>query len=98
MAYKIALWKADSQKRGVNPSNNQDAVDISLSPETDSEDGRGEDSDTAEDGMQVTRNDPLKQRQVSPSSSPLEGRYLTGFMRSPDKTQPDAQACKASSG
>ncbi len=33
LAYRIALWKADSQKRGINPGSNLDAVDISLSPE-----------------------------------------------------------------
>ncbi len=71
-------------------------MDISLSLETDSEDGRGEDSNFSEDGMQVIRNDPLKQRQVSPSSSPYsENKYLAGFMRSPDKTQTDAQAKQA---
>jgi hypothetical protein len=36
LAYRIALWKADSQKRGINPGSNLDAVDISLSSETDS--------------------------------------------------------------
>ena len=34
LAYKIALWKADSQKRGVNQGNNLGSVDISLSSET----------------------------------------------------------------
>ena len=43
LAYKIALWKADSQKRGINPGSNQDAVDLSLSSLSDSEDGSGED-------------------------------------------------------
>ncbi len=70
-------------------------MNISLSPETDSEDGSGEDSDSAEDAIQVIKNDPLEQRQVSLSSSPLENRYLAGFIRSPDKTQPDAQAKQA---
>jgi hypothetical protein len=97
LAYRIALWKADSQKRGINPGSNLDAVDISLSPETDSEDGSGEDSDSSEDGMQAIRNDLLRERQVSISisTSPLENKYLAGFMKSPDKPQPDAQAKQA---
>jgi hypothetical protein len=28
LAYKIALWKADSQKKGINPGSNTDAVDF----------------------------------------------------------------------
>jgi hypothetical protein len=55
LAYGIALWKADSQKRGINPSSNLDAVDISLSSETDDKDNSEEDSDFSEDGMQVIR-------------------------------------------
>jgi hypothetical protein len=47
LAYNIALWKADSQKRGINPGSNLDAVDISLSSETDDEDNSGEDSDSS---------------------------------------------------
>jgi hypothetical protein len=31
--------------------------------------------------MQAIRNDLLRQRQVSPSTSPLENKYLAGFMR-----------------
>ena len=30
VAYGIALWKADNQKRGINPGGSLDAVDISL--------------------------------------------------------------------
>ncbi len=29
-AYGIALWKADNQKRGINPGSNLGAVDISV--------------------------------------------------------------------
>jgi hypothetical protein len=60
LAYRIALWKADSQKRGINPGSNPDAVNISLSSEADSEDSSGEDSDPSEDGMQAERNDLLR--------------------------------------
>jgi hypothetical protein len=95
LAYRIALWKADSQKRGINPGSNLDAVDVSLSSDTDSEDGSGEDADSSEDGMQAIRNDLLRQKQVSPSTSPKENEYLTGFMRSPAKPQPHIKAKQA---
>ncbi len=80
LAYKIALWKADSQKRGINPGSNLDAVDISLSSETGGEDSSGEDSDSSLDGMQVIRNDLLRRHQVFPPTSPKENKYLAGFM------------------
>ncbi len=69
-----------------------DAVDLSLSSLSDSEDGSGEESDTAEDGMQDIGNDLLRQRQVSSPTSLKENEYLTGFMRSPAKPQPDIEA------
>ncbi len=69
VAYGIALWKAENQKRGINPGSNLDAVDISFSSETDDKNNSGEDSDSSEDGMQVIRNDLLRQRQVSSPSS-----------------------------
>jgi hypothetical protein len=72
MAYGIALWKAESLKRGINPGSSLDAVDISLSSETDDKNDSGEDSDSSEDGMQVIRNDLLRQGQVSPPSFPKE--------------------------
>ncbi len=65
-AYEIALWKADNQKRGINPGGNLGAVDISLSSETDDQNNSGGDSDSSEDGRQVIRNDSLRQEQVSP--------------------------------
>jgi hypothetical protein len=68
LAYGIALWRADSLKRGINPGSNLDAVDVSLLAESDSEDSSGEDSDPSEDGMQAIRNDLLRQKQVSPST------------------------------
>ena len=68
-AYGIALWKADNQKRGINPGGNLGAVDISLSSETDDQNNSGEDSDSSEDGMQVIRDDLLRQDQVSPPHS-----------------------------
>ncbi len=89
LAYGIALWKADSQKRGINPGSNLDAADISFSSETDDKDNSGEDSDSSEDGMQVIRNDLLRQRQVSPPSSPKENQFLAGLMKSPAKLQLD---------
>ncbi len=83
------------EKKGINPGSNLDAVNISLSSETDGEDSSGEDSDSSLDGMQVIRNDLLRQKQVSPSTSPKENKYLAGFMKSPVKPQPDAQARQA---
>jgi len=65
-AYGIALWKADNQKRGINSGGSLGAVDISLSSETGDEGGSGEDSDSSEDGLQVIRDDLLRQGQVSP--------------------------------
>ncbi len=64
LAYNIALWKADSQKRDINPGSNWDAVDIALSSETDDEDNSGEDSDSSLGRMQVIRNDLLRKKQV----------------------------------
>jgi hypothetical protein len=63
-AYGIALWKADYQKRGINPGGNLGAVNISLSSETDDQNNSGEDSDSSEDGRQVISNDLLRQGQV----------------------------------
>jgi hypothetical protein len=94
-AYRIALWKADSLKRGISPGDNWEAVDFSPFPDTDSEDSSGESSTSSEDGMQVIREDLLRQKQVPSSSSPLENKYLAGFMKSPEKLQPDAQAKQA---
>ncbi len=70
MAYGIALWKADNQKRGINLVRNLDAVNISLSSETDNKDNSGEDSDSSEDGVQGIRDDLMRQKQVFPPSSP----------------------------
>jgi hypothetical protein len=91
-AYKIALWKADSLKKGINPEQNWEAVDFSPVSDTFSEDSDQESSTSSEDGMQVIRKDLLKQRQAPSASSSLENEYLAGFMRSPDKPQPDNQA------
>jgi hypothetical protein len=46
-AYKIALWKADSSKRGINPGQNWEAVDYSLISDTYSEDSGQESSDSS---------------------------------------------------
>jgi hypothetical protein len=62
-------------------------VDFSPVSDTYSEDSDGEDSSSSEDGLQVIREDLLRQRQ--------ENKYLAGFMRSPDKPQSDAQAKQA---
>jgi hypothetical protein len=56
-AYKIALWKADSLKKGINPGQNWDAVDFSPVSDTYSEDSDQESSTSSEDGMQVIRKD-----------------------------------------
>jgi hypothetical protein len=95
VAYGIALWKADNQKRGINPGSNLDAVDISFCSETEDKNNSGEDSDSSEDGMQVIRNDLLRQRQVSPPSSPKENQFLVGLMKSPAKLQLDQQSKQA---
>jgi hypothetical protein len=91
MAYGIALWKADNQKRGINPGSSLDTVDISLSSETDNKDDSGEGTDSSEDGMQVIRDDLLRQEQVSPPSSPGQNLFLTGLMKSPSKLQLEEQ-------
>ncbi len=87
VAYGIALWKAENQKRGSNLGSNMDAVDISFSSETDDQKNSGGDSDSSEDGMQVIRNDFLRQRQVFPPSSPKENQFLAGLMKTPSKLQ-----------
>ncbi len=79
-------------KRGINPGSSLDAVDISLSSETDDKNNSGEDSDSSEEGMQVIRDDLLRQGQVSPPSSPKENRFLAGLMKSPPKLQLDEQS------
>ena len=94
-AYKIALWKADSLKKGINPEQSWEAVDFSPVSDTYSEDSGQESSSSSEDGLEVIRKDLLRQKQVTSSSSPSENKYLAGFMRSPDKSQPDAQAKRA---
>jgi hypothetical protein len=82
--------------KGINPGSSLGAVDIiSLSSETDDEGDSGEDSDSSHDGMQVISNDLLRQRQVSPPTSPLQNKFLAGFMKSPDKPQTDAQVKQA---
>jgi hypothetical protein len=87
VAYGIALWKADNQKRGINSGSSLDAVNISFSSETDDKNNSGGDSDSSEDGMQVMRNDLLRQRQVSPPSFPKENCFLAGLMKSSLKLQ-----------
>ena len=89
-AYKIALWKADSLKKGINPTQGWEAVDFSPVSDTYSEDSDQEGSTSSEDGMQVIRKDLLRQRQAI--SSTAENRYLARLMKSPDKPLPDAQA------
>ena len=51
-AYKIALWKADSLKMGINPTQGWEAVDFSPVSDTYSEDSDQEGSTSSEDGMQ----------------------------------------------
>ncbi len=67
-------------------------MDISLSSETDDKNDSGEDSDSSEEGMQVIRDDLLRQGQVSPPSSPKENRFLAGLMKSPPKLQLEEQS------
>ncbi len=93
-AYKIALWKADSLKKGINPGQNWEAVDYALISDAYSEDSGQDSSSSSEDGLQLIRNDLLRQRQTR-SLSPKESKFLTGLMKSPDKSQPDSQAKQA---
>jgi hypothetical protein len=69
-------------------------VDLSLFSGTDVEENSGEDSDSSEDGMKAIRDDLERQKQVSPPSSPMQNKYLTGFMRSPDKQQAPPLLCQ----
>jgi hypothetical protein len=92
VAYGIALWKADNQKRGINLGSSLNAVDISLSSETDDKNYSGEDSDSTEEGMQAIRDDLLRQEQVSPPSSPNQNQFLAGLMKSPPKLQLEEQS------
>ena len=91
-AYRIALWKADNQKRGIISGGSLGAVDISLSSETDDKGDSAEDSDSSEDGLQAIRDDLLRQGQVSPPSSPKANRFLTSLMKSPTKLQLEEQS------
>ena len=70
-------------------------MDFSPVSDTYSEDSDQESSTSSEDGMQVIRQDLLRQRQAPSSSSAVENKYLTGFMRSPDKPLPDVRAKQA---
>ncbi len=70
-------------------------MDISFSSETDDKDNSGEDSDPSEDGMQVIRNDLLRQKQISPPSSSKDKQFLVGLMKSPAKLQLDEQSKQA---
>ncbi len=67
-------------------------MDISFSSETDDKGDCGEDSDSSEDGMQVIRDDLVRQGQVSPPPSPKENRFLTSLMKSPPKLQLEEQS------
>jgi hypothetical protein len=69
-ALGVAVWKADNQKRGIISGGSLGAVDISLSSETDDKGGSDEDSDSSEDGLQLIRDDLLRQQQVSPPPLP----------------------------
>ncbi len=94
-AYKIALWKADSLKKGINPGQNWEAVDYSPVSDTYSEDSGQESSSSSEDGILAIRKDLLRQRQAPSSSSPQENKYRASLKRSPDKPQPVAQGKQA---
>ena len=50
-AYKIALWKADSLKKGINPGHNWEAVDYSPVSDTYSEDSGQDSFSSTEDGL-----------------------------------------------
>ncbi len=45
--------------------------------------------------MIAIRDDLERQNQVSPPSSPIQNKYLSGFMKSPEKRKEDAQAKQA---
>ena len=89
------MWDADVKKKGSNPGGNLGKVDLSSLSETDDEEDSGEDSNSSEDGRKAIADDLVRQRQVSPPSSPKENRFLAGFMKPSDKQPPDAQAKQA---
>ena len=92
-AYKIALWKADSLKKGINPDQNWEAVDFSPISETYSEDSGQESSTSLEGGIQGSRKDTERQKQRA--LSPVENEYLAGLKKSSNKTQADSPAKQA---
>jgi hypothetical protein len=79
LKYKLALWEADVKKKVGNPGGNLGNVDLSSLSETDDEEDSGEDSDSSEDERKAIADDLVRQRQVSPPSSPKENRFLAGF-------------------
>ncbi len=95
LVYKIALWEADVKKKGNNPGGNLGEVDLSFISGTDVEENSGEDSDSSEDQTKAIRNDLERQKQVTPSTSPLQNKYFAGFMKSSGKQQSDAPAKQA---
>ncbi len=87
LKYKVALWEADVKKNGGKSGVNLGNVDLSSLSETDDEEDSGENSNPSEDGGKAIADDLLKQRQVSPPSSPKENRYLVGLMKSSENSR-----------
>ena len=79
-AYKIALWKADSLKKGINPEQSWEAVDFSPVSDTYSEDSGQESSSSSEDGREVIRKDLLRQRQVTSFLLISFGKQIPGWL------------------
>jgi hypothetical protein len=90
-AYRVALLKAKVKKGGTNLGE----VGLSLLSGTDAEEDNGEDSDASDDNTKALRDDLERRNQVTPPSSPLQNKYLTGLMKSREKRQADAQAKQA---
>ena len=92
-AYKIALWKADSLKRGINPDYNWEYMEYAPVSDTYSEDSGQDSSSSSEDGLQLIRDDLKMQRRRA--LSPVENRYLEGLKRATDKPLADDQGKQA---
>jgi hypothetical protein len=88
---ELLCWKQGSRRGGTNLGE----VDLSLHSGTDAEENNGEDSDASENNTKALRDDLERRNQVTPPSSPLQNKYLTGLMKSPEKRLADAQAKQA---
>ena len=91
LAYKMALCKADSLKRGVNPGQSWEDVDFSPISDTYSEDSG---QDTSDGELTLNAGEIVDQRNGR-ASSPQENEFLAGFMKPLVKPKPDTQPKRA---